>query len=116
MSLFLGKKFPESRITGIELSPLFYTIARVRVWLFGTKNVEVLFGDALKKDLSIYDVLYVFGLPETISQKLAPKLLREIKPHTRFFSYCFEMSNDDFLQKKYKESPEILAIYEYRKK
>ncbi len=116
VSLFLGKRFPESQITGIELSPFFYILAKVRVWFFGTKNVDILFGDALKKDLWIYDVLYVFGLPETISRKLAPKLLREMKTHSRFFSYCFEMTSSDFLQKKHKESPEILAIYEYTKK
>ena len=116
VSIFLGKKFPESQITGIELSPLFYAISKIRVFFFGTKNVEIIFWDALKRDLSQYDVLYVFGLPETITKKLFPKLLKELWEKSRLFSYCFEMTNDIFLQIKHKESIDLLAIYEYKRK
>ena len=80
------------------------------------KNINIKYGNALKTDLSIYDVIYVFGLPETISQKLEPKLQKEIKPSAKMISYCFEMNSKKFHETKNKPNDNNFAIYMYTPK
>lgn len=115
VSLFLAKKYPDATIVWVEFSPLFYLISYLRVLFSWQKNICILFGDALKMDISAYDVLYVFWLPETITTKLAPKLMENMGTNARMYSYSFKMSDDRFVEKRYKESPELLSVYEYRK-
>ena len=113
--LFIAKHYPNNKIVWVELSPLFYVISKVKVFFSWIKNLEIIFWDAMKLDFSKYDVFYVFWLPETITKLLFPKLDKEIKNNSRFFSYCFQMQNDKFIEIKHKEKEKINSIYEYRK-
>ncbi len=116
VSLFLAKNNPESEIIGIELSPFFYAFSKTKVFLSRQKNIKIIYGNALKMNYSPYDVVYVFGLPETISQKLFPKLREELQEKSRFVSYCFQMTNNYFSEKKHKESKGVNSIYIYSHK
>ena len=116
VSVYLAKHNPESNITGIELSPLLYIYSKIKAFFSWAKNLNIIYWNALNIDFSKYDTLYVFGLPETVTKKIAPKLLEQIHDSARFFSYCFIMNHPQFTQTQYKESPEVYSIYEYSKK
>lgn len=112
VSLYMARKHPSSKITGIELSPFFYAISKTRAAASGLKNVEILFGNALNLDLGAYDAVYVFGLPDTVTKKVFPKI-RNVGKNFRLFSYCFKMTNDRFMETVHKPDGE-LSVYEYR--
>jgi SAM-dependent methyltransferase len=113
VSLYLAKHNSESQIVWIEFSPLMYIISLLRVKNSRLKNIDILYWNALKLDLSSYDVIYVFWLPKTITQKIFPKLKIEMKKSARFYSYCFKMTNNYFTETRHKPSKEINSIYEY---
>lgn len=95
VSLAIAQKNPEATITGIEMSPLMYLIAKIRVLFSGAKNIKILSGDALKMDLRDADVLYVYGLPQTVNEKLIPKVQRELKPGGKLVSYAFVIHGEN---------------------
>jgi len=113
VSLFIAKNNPSSSVTAIELSPLLYLISKLRVYFSGLDNIEVIYWNALKLDLTKFDVIYVFWLPETVTKKIFPNLVKQISPSFRFISYCFQMKNDYFKETKHKEEKRY-AIYEYK--
>lgn len=113
VSLYVAKNNPESFITGIEFSPFFYLISKIKVFFSWLKNIEVKFWNALNLDLEKFDAIYVFWLPETITNKIFPKLSKTKNKNFRFVSYCFQMQNDYFKENKYKEKNRY-AIYQYK--
>lgn len=115
VSLYLAKHNPNAEIIWIELSPLFYIISLFRAKVSWLQNIKILYWNALKLDISSYDILYVFWLPETVSNKIFPKLKKEMKKTARFYSYCFQMTNDYFEEIKHKPNDITYAIYEYEK-
>jgi len=116
VSIYMAKKNPKSQITWVEFSFLFYSISKIKVYISGLKNIQIKYGNALKINIEPYDVIYVFGLPETISEKLAPKLKKELKTSARFLSYCFKMDTKDFTETKDKPDDTTYAIYTYKLK
>ena len=113
VSLYLAKNNPEALITWIELSPFFYFISKIRVYFSWLNNIKIKYWNALNIDLTIFDAIYVYWLPESITKKILPKITNNTNKEFRFISYCFEMKNDYFSENKYKEDWK-LAIYEYK--
>lgn len=113
VSLYLAKKNPESEIVGIELSPFFFIVSKLKVLFNPLKNIKILYWNALNHNFHDYDVVYVFWLPETLKNKLLPKLKKELNLKSRFISYCFKMENIFFKEKKYKEEDILNSIYVY---
>jgi hypothetical protein len=64
-------------------------------------------------DFSKYDVVYVYGMPETLTKKLFPRLKERVGEKFRLISYCFPMKNDFFEEKIYSEKNRN-SIYEYK--
>ncbi len=112
VSLYMAKNKPNSFIVGIELSPVLYIISKIKIFFSWYKNIKIIYGNALKINLAEYNVLYVFGLPDTISNKLFPKILNIDKNNFRLISYCFKMTNNKFIEKKHKIAMRN-SIYEY---
>jgi cyclopropane fatty-acyl-phospholipid synthase-like methyltransferase len=82
-----------ARTVGIELDPLRYLWCRLVIPLLGYKDqVEVLYGDFFKLDLSQADVVTCYLLQPT-NEKLEAKLLRELKPGARVVSHSFTFPN-----------------------
>lgn len=81
----------------------------------GLENIEILYGNALQLDLSLFDVIYVFGMPKTVTEKLFPKIEKIRNQNFRCISYCFKMTNDFFEETKHKMEKRN-SIYEYRLK
>lgn len=113
VSLFIAKNNPHSKIIGVELSPFFYLISKLRILFSWLKNIEIKYWNALKLNLENYDIIYVFGLPETVTKKIFPKLSKIVNKKFRFVSYCFNMTNSYFKETKYKKDW-VYAIYEYK--
>lgn len=88
---FIAKHNPEASVVGVELAFVMYLITRIRVALFGPRNLRVVFGDALKYDISDADVLYVYGLTKTVNARLKSKILHEMKSGAVFISYVFAL-------------------------
>lgn len=113
VSIFIAKKNPESRITWIELSPFFYIISKINVYFSWLSNIEIKYWNALNKNLESFNVIYVFWLPETVTNKIFPKISKFKNKNFRFISYCFKMTNSYFKEIKHKPKMKY-AIYEYR--
>ncbi len=111
--LYIAKNNPDSQIIWIELSPLFYTISKIKIFLSRTKNINIIYGNALKLNLENYNIIYIFGLPETITKKVFPKISKIKNKNFRLISYCFKMTNDYFKETKHKTENRF-AIYEYK--
>lgn len=111
---YIAKKNPQAKVIGIELAFLFYLFTKIRVVLFGPKNLQIVFGNALKYDISKVDVLYVFGLIDTVNTQIKEKVLREMKANAKLISYMFAMKEWKGKQKTYKEAPKIPAIHVYQ--
>lgn len=83
-------KDSKAHIEGIELSIVQWGIAVLQS--LGRKNVKILFGNVFRKNLSEYDAVYLFLMPETYA-KLQPKFEKELKPGTRVVSYVWPIPN-----------------------
>ena len=110
---YIARQNPKAKVIGIELAFPFYVFTKLRVALCGPKNVQIVFGDALKYDISDIDVLYVFGLMETVNKKIKQKIDKQMKPKAKLISYVFAMQKWSGKETKYKEGKNISGIYVY---
>lgn len=114
VSIFLAKKYADAHIIGIELSPLFYMISKIKVYFSWQKNIQIIYGNGLQLDFKNYDIIYVFWLPETVKHKIYPKLKNELQNTARFISYTFRLT-DSILQEAIHKEKDNSTIYEYSK-
>lgn len=88
--VYAAKHF-DVRATGIELAFPLYAACKLRQIFAGNRNIIFKFGDLFKEDLSGADVVYVYGMPKVLKNKLKEKLERELKPGARVVSYVFKI-------------------------
>jgi predicted RNA methylase len=82
-----------SRAVGIEIDPLRYVWSKFIVTLLGNRDqIEIIYGDFFKQDLSRADVVTCYLL-QTTNEKLESKLLQELRPGARVVSYTFTFPN-----------------------
>lgn len=60
---YLARQRPESTFVGVELSPMAYLLALLRVKVLGTRNVSIQFRDLWHLSLSNFSVVYAFLAP-----------------------------------------------------
>lgn len=111
---YIAKKNPNATIIGIEKALPIYLIAHIRQLLMPHKNLQYIYGDVLKADLSGADALYTYAMIQTINEKLKPKFLKELKPGCRIVSYQFAMTDwpgEQEVDQPQKEDPR-LYVYE----
>ncbi len=112
---YIAKNNPEAKVIGIELALIFYLFSRFRAALFGPKNLKIVFGDALKYDLSKVDVIYTYALIKTLNHQIKDKLTREMKPGSRLVSYAFSLEEWEGEQESFKPEEKAPAIHLYIK-
>lgn len=103
------------QFVGIEKSFIFYLIAQARVLLSGAKNVKIVYGDALKYDLSTADVVYVFGMAETVEKKIIKKIEKHFSAKKKLISYVFKIDslrNKEFHSKP-TENDKSIYVYQF---
>lgn len=108
----IAKKNPGAKVIGIELSTPVFIVAKLR-GLFGPKNMEIRFGNALKADLSDGDVLFTFALTDSINKKLKPKSYKELKSGAKVLSYVFEINDWKGKVRVDKPSDKSFSIFTY---
>lgn len=83
VSRYLAKE-TKAKTFGVELSILQWFVAR----MFSRGSTHIFLGDAFHHDLSTYDVIYLFLMPETYA-KIRDKLLFELHPGARVITYVW---------------------------
>lgn len=81
----------QARAVGIELAWMVWLVAKARQFFNRNKDLKIKFGNLFKEDLSNADVVYFFGMPDTIKLRLKEKLERELKVGARVVSYTFSV-------------------------
>lgn len=77
---------------GIEIGLPMYLICRFKKLFKNNKNIIFNWKNLFKQNLTDADVIYLFGLPGTLKEKLTNKLKRELKPGSRVLSYAFPIN------------------------
>ena len=100
---------PGARVVGVELSIAQYLVARLQS---ASKPIRYYFQNVFKHDLSQYDVVYMFLMPETY-EKMVPKLEAEVKPGAQVISYVWPIPGwePELVDKK----KDALDLYVYRR-
>ncbi len=98
---------------GVELALPMYLVCKIRQFFKRTPNVHFKFGNMFHTDISKADVIYVFGMPKKLDEKLSQKLKDDLKPGTRVISYVFKFNNLQ-LDKVDKPTKNDVSIYRYR--
>jgi len=114
VSCFIARKNPKAKVVGIELAYVLYLLTAIRVLIAGPKNTKIKFGNALKYDISKVDVIYVFGLIETVNKQVKEKVLKEMKPGAKLISYCFSMKEWPGQTTIHRANGKANKIMEYR--
>ena len=93
VSLYMAKRFPKSRIIGVEISFVLFITSIVRKRFQKNKNIKFFRCDFYSFDISSVDVVYVFATPHS-SGKLSKHLYKKMKNGSRVISYNFELPFD----------------------
>ena len=101
-----------AKATGIEIAWPLYVFCQIKK-LLCSSSARFRLGNLFHLDVSAADVIYIFGMPRTIQQKLRDKLERELKPGTRVVSYAFPIHGWEAVSKD-KPTPKQMSIYLYR--
>jgi|GEM_PF-3497312 uncharacterized membrane protein len=108
---FLHRTFPDKKISGMEIGPLFYFIARWRFWR--KKNVSIQYGNFFWLDWSGYDAVFVFWLADSFARK-QKEFKSKVRHGQYVLSYAFALPGmEEYLVEK-DERDGRLAIYVYR--
>jgi trans-aconitate methyltransferase len=84
----LARKYPHNPVVGIELSPIPYLFARLRLVVSRRRNLTFRRADFLKIDLSDASALTCY-LMIWAMRRLEPKLRAELKPGAVVVSHAF---------------------------
>ncbi|MDE2144503.1 MAG: hypothetical protein KGJ01_00815 [Patescibacteria group bacterium] len=76
------------KVLGFELSPVLYLVAWLNLKLKRLRNCHLYLKNFYSYPLAKADVVYFFLVPRTVN-KLAVKLVSELKPGSRVISYAF---------------------------
>ena len=83
----------EAKAIGVEIDPFRYGLTCLKIkWLGLGDAVQVKRGNLFDVDLREADVVILYLLPKA-NAKLAPKLLRELKPTARVVCHAFPIPN-----------------------
>jgi SAM-dependent methyltransferase len=88
--MFLGKH-TEATTIGLELAWPLFLLCKIRQLITHQANINFKLQNIFTADLSQADVIYIFGIPDKLKNKLKPKFETELKPGCRIISYAFKI-------------------------
>jgi len=91
--VFLAAREFKLNAEGYEISPLPYMYAKVHSLLAYTKQARIFFKNLFNVNLRKYDVIFLFGLTDTLNDKFMHKLKSEVRPGTHIISNYFSLPN-----------------------
>ncbi|MBI2411377.1 MAG: SAM-dependent methyltransferase [Candidatus Kerfeldbacteria bacterium] len=81
-----------AKATGIELALPLYIICLLHQLLNWRFDIHFRWGNLFRHNISDANVVYIFGMPNSLAKKLKQKLLAELKPGTRVITYTFPIA------------------------
>ncbi|OGF28896.1 hypothetical protein A2477_02440 [Candidatus Falkowbacteria bacterium RIFOXYC2_FULL_47_12] len=90
VALTAAKKY-RARAIGLELALPLLWLCKLRRLFARNSDVTFKWKNLFRENLSQADVVYFFGLPSTIRNRLRQKLERDLKPGARVVSYTFKI-------------------------
>lgn len=99
--------------TGVELIFPLFVVCKLRQFFSHSKKIQFKNKNLFHEDLSRADVVYVFGIPGTLANKVKEKFQKELKPGARVVSYVFKIEGltPEVVSKP---NPKDNSIYLYR--
>jgi len=94
VSLAVAQAYPGVQVTGIEIAYPIFIIAKLRQFFLWKPNVSIRLANAFKQDFSHYDHIYVYGMPDKMSEKIVPKFMSEAKSWAKLYSYVFSIPEE----------------------
>jgi SAM-dependent methyltransferase len=91
LAVYAAKNFKVKAI-GLEISFPLYLICRWRRFFLRHYNIRFKFKNLYKENLSPADVIYLFGMPNSLNEKFSAKLKNELKPGAKIISYSFKLA------------------------
>lgn len=98
---------------GLEISLPMYLICLIKKIWCKNKLVKFKFKNLFKENLSGADVIYFFGVPDSIKNKLQEKLKKEVRPGAKIISYAFPLPDWTPVEIN-KPNPNDITIYLYQ--
>lgn len=89
--LYIANNCDVKKSVGVELSWPMYLVCKFRQFLSKNKKLEFRFANLYNTDISDADVIYVWGMINTLTEKFVQKLKSQAKPGTRVISYVFKI-------------------------
>ena len=86
----LARRCQGATIVTYELSPVPWLFMKIRLLLFGPRNIKIYRRNFLYEDLSAAALVVCYLYPQLMA-KLSPKLLLELNPEARVISNTFEI-------------------------
>lgn len=111
---FFVAKNTKAKVVGIELAWPLYAFCKIKNYFLQLPNLEFKKQDLFEANLSNANLVYIFGMPDKIKDKLRPKLEKELKLGTRIISYAFSFAGWEPIEKN-KPDEKSIAIYLYKR-
>ena len=96
---------------GVEMAVPVYAIAKIRSFFY--KNTKIILGNLFTTDLSEADVIFLFGMPDKLGDKLIEKFKKELKPGTQVISYVFPLKKMEPVKIDKQEKRSALYLYKF---
>ncbi len=109
---YLARRFG-AETHGVELGIPLFAWCMIKKIVTSAKRASFHYRNFFSVDVSRATVVYLFGQPGTLGQKMVAKLRSELKPGTRVVSYSFPLTGVT-PERIDKPSSEELSIYFYR--
>lgn len=110
---YIARMNPRARVVGIELAYPFYLLSKLRALMFGPPNLRIVFGDALRYDISKADVIYTFALVDTMNRYIHRKIKKEMRKDARLISYVFSIKDWEGESESHKDQGKGHTIHVY---
>ncbi len=107
MLFYLSQKY-NVHCVGIEISPILYLYSKIKSLFF--KNVEILYGNFYKYNLSKADIIYAFLMPKTFN-KFKRKMIKELKRDSKIIISCWPLQNSTPIQVDKKNNQTSYYLY-----
>jgi len=88
---------PGIRAIGYEIVPFVWLLGRLRIW-FSRVDVDLRWGNAIKKDVSDADCIVLYLITE-LMPKFEAKFNKELKPGVRVISHSFSFPGHEPVKK-----------------
>ena len=96
---------------GVEMAVPVYAIAKIRSFFY--KKTKIILGNLFTTDLSDADVVFLFGMPDKLGDKLVEKFNKELKTGTQVISYVFPLKGLEPVKKEKPEKRSALYLYRF---